>query len=109
MEHLTFNGIFGEIKFTKYLAQGPDKSTAERQSLGHDMGFVTFIQYFFNVPTVPFDKCFLPEARFLLKANADRVLTYKTPCLKPGRFSVSFVLLKILGESTLKKKKGTTD
>lgn len=97
MEHLTFNGIFGEIKFTKYLAQGPDKSTAKRQSLGHDMGFVTFIQYSFNLPTVPLDKCFLPEARFLLKANADRVLPYKD--LQPHAWSLAglsvfFVLWK---------------
>lgn len=55
MVHLTFNGIFGEIKFTKYLAQGPDKSTAKRQSLGHDMGFVAFIQGFFNLCTVVSD------------------------------------------------------
>lgn len=95
MEHLIFNGIFGEIKFTKYLAQGPDKSTAaKRQSLGHDMGFVTFIQCSFNLPTI--DKCCLPEARFLLRANADRVLprSLATPCLKPGRFKCIFCSLR---------------
>lgn len=49
---------------------------------------------------MPFDKRFLPEAKFLLKANADRVLLYKAhnPMPEAWQVQVYFLVFEVLGD-----------